>query len=103
MPDPRAQQFLDIPELPPLILPTHPPHHSSLPPNERITQERLQGLLKTIEPGLLTPEEIDLLAFVVHARSHAFAWEYEEKGFFDPRYFPDYKILLNSELYLRFL
>ncbi len=92
MPNPRAQQFIDIPELPPLILPTHPPHHTTLPADDRMTQERLQGLLKTIEDGLLTAEETNLLAFVVHARSHAFAWEYSEKGFFDPRYFPDYKI-----------
>ncbi|RDX44194.1 hypothetical protein OH76DRAFT_1360014, partial [Lentinus brumalis] len=57
-----------------------------------MTPEHLEGLLKTIEPGLLTPEEVDLLAFVVHSRARAFAWEYAEKGFFDPRYFPDYKI-----------
>lgn len=92
MPDPRAQQFLDIPELPPLLLPTHPPHYTTLPADSRMTQERLLGLLKTIEEGLLTPEETDLLAFVVHSRARAFAWEYAEKGFFDPRYFPDYKI-----------
>ncbi|RDX46375.1 hypothetical protein OH76DRAFT_1329929, partial [Lentinus brumalis] len=92
MPDPRAQQFLEIPELPPLILPSHPPRYLDLPPDTRMTPEHLEGLLKTIEPGLLTPEEVDLLAFVVHSRARAFAWEYAEKGFFDPRYFPDYKI-----------
>lgn len=92
MPDPRAQQFLDIPELPPLILPTRPPAYSSLPADERMTQDRLEGLLKTVEPDLLSSEEVNLLAFVVHARARAFAWEYSEKGFFDPRYYPDYKI-----------
>lgn len=92
MPDPRAQQFSEIPELPPLTLPTHPPHHSALPPDSRMTQERLQGLLKTIEADFLSPDEINLLAFLVHARSHAFAWVYEEKGFFDSAYFPPYEI-----------
>ncbi len=92
MPDPRAQQFLDIPELPPLSLPTHPLHYTRLPADDRMTQERLEKLLQTIEPGLLTQDEINLLAFVAHSRSHAFAWDYTEKGFFDPRYFPDYRI-----------
>ncbi|KAM5539997.1 hypothetical protein V8D89_006329, partial [Ganoderma adspersum] len=92
MPDPRAQQFSEIPELPPLILPTHPPARFDLPLNPRITRERLDGLLATIEPGFLSDAEVDLIAFVVVSYSNAFAWEYEEKGFFDPRYFPDYKI-----------
>ncbi|PIL30703.1 hypothetical protein GSI_06871 [Ganoderma sinense ZZ0214-1] len=92
MPDPRAQQFAEIPELPPLVLPTHPPARSTLPLDSRMTRERLDGLLATIEPGFLSEEEVDLLAFVVVSYSRAFAWEYEEKGFFDPQYFPDYKI-----------
>ncbi len=92
MPNPRAQQFLNIPELPPLASSTCPLHYSLLPTDDCMTPEQLLGLLKTIESGLLTKEETNLLAFVVHARSHAFTWTYKEKGFFDPAYFPDHKI-----------
>ena len=92
MPDPRAQQFTEIPEMPPLTLPTHPPARSTLSLNARMTRDRLDRLLATVEQDFLSSDELDLLAFIAVSYSNAFAWEYDEKGFFDPQYFPDYKI-----------
>ncbi|KAI0739252.1 hypothetical protein C8Q80DRAFT_1066571, partial [Daedaleopsis nitida] len=92
MPDPRAQQFSEIPELPPLTLPTNPPHYSTLPPHTHMSQEHLQGLLKTIEADLLTPEEVNLITYLVHAHLRAFTWVYKEKGYLNTTYFPPYDI-----------
>ena len=49
-------------------------------------------MLSKIEPDLLTFEEINLLAFVVHKREKAFAFEYAEKGTFSRLFYPDYEI-----------
>ncbi|KAI0040408.1 hypothetical protein FA95DRAFT_1479061, partial [Auriscalpium vulgare] len=92
MPNPSAQQFKPIP-LPTLEpLPTRPPPLSSFVPTERMTQERFDLLLATIEPDFLSEDEVALLGVVVARREHAFAFEYAEKGIFKQEYYPDYEI-----------
>lgn len=91
-PDPRAQEFKEIPPAILLDLPTRPTSYKNLDFSGRVTLERLEGMLASIEPGTLTPKETDLLAFVVVHRGKAFAWNYAEKGYFSREYYPDYEI-----------
>ncbi|KAF9053508.1 hypothetical protein BJ165DRAFT_1338916, partial [Panaeolus papilionaceus] len=91
-PDPTAPKFKPIPFPNIQPLPTHPPPRATLEYNDRITSSRLDIILSTIEPDFLSEQEIDLLAFVVVERSHAFAFNFKEKGMFDPQYYPDYEI-----------
>lgn len=49
-------------------------------------------MLHKLLPGILSKEEINLLAFVVVNRGKAFAWSYAEKGYFSRDYYPDYEI-----------
>ena len=92
MPNPEAQQFLDIPAPVPTILPTHPPDYRTLHFGSRVSRERLELMLGKIEPNTLTAEEINLLVFVVTKCEMAFAFVYAEKGTFSRQYYPDYKI-----------
>lgn len=91
-PDPRAQEFKEIPPAVLLELPTHPSNYHNLDFSGRVTLERLEGMLDSIEPGALTPDETNLIAFVVVKRGKAFAWNYAEKGYFSREYYPDYEI-----------
>ncbi|THU79043.1 hypothetical protein K435DRAFT_811034 [Dendrothele bispora CBS 962.96] len=79
MPNPEAQQFKRIPPPTPLKLPTRPIPYKQLKFGKRVTLECLEAMLAKIEPGILTPQEIDLLAFVVVSREEAFAFCYAEK------------------------
>jgi hypothetical protein len=92
MPDPVAQQFSEIPTVIPTELPIHPPYYKSLNFGSRVTLERLESMLSKIQPNILTPQEIDLLSYVVIKREKAFAFNYSEKGTFLSEYFPDYEI-----------
>ncbi|THU80495.1 hypothetical protein K435DRAFT_845093 [Dendrothele bispora CBS 962.96] len=92
MPNPEAQQFKSIPRATPLKLPKNPPHYKTLKFGNRVTLERLELMLSKIEPGLLRPQEIDLLAYVVVKREMAFAFEHSERGSFSREYYPDYEI-----------
>ncbi|THV01744.1 hypothetical protein K435DRAFT_571006, partial [Dendrothele bispora CBS 962.96] len=92
MPNPEAQQFKSIPPPTPLVLPTHPIPYKQLKFGKRVTLERLEAMLAKIEPGILTPQEIDLLSFVVVSREEAFAFCYAEKGSFKREIYPDYEI-----------
>ena len=92
MPNPQAQQFKEIPPPIPTLLPTHLPDYRSLVLGKRVTRQRLQAMLDKIDPGLLSIDETNLLAFVVRARENAFAFEYAEKGNFSRDYYPDYEI-----------
>ncbi|KAJ7104910.1 hypothetical protein C8R44DRAFT_639725, partial [Mycena epipterygia] len=92
MPNPEAQFFREIP--PPQLtdLPTHPRDYRELKFGSRVTLPRLESMLARIEPGILSKQEIDLLAFVVVTRELAFAFQYSEKGCFSREYYPDYEI-----------
>ena len=92
MPNPEAQQFKPIPVANPIQLPFHPVDYKSLNFGNRVTLERLELMLSKIEPGILTPDELNLLAFVVVSHEKAFAFEYAEKGMFSRDYYPDYEI-----------
>jgi hypothetical protein len=92
MPDPQAQEFKDIPPPVLTILPVHPINYRQLDFGKRVTLERLETMLKTIEKGVLMEDEINLMAFVIVKRESAFAFNYAEKGFFSQEYFPDYEI-----------
>ena len=59
-PDPRAQEFKEIPPAVPLELPVCPPDYHSLDFSGRVTLERLEVMLAKIEPGMLTPDKINL-------------------------------------------
>ncbi len=92
MPDLSAQAFkpLEIPETIPL--PTSPPPYDALPFDDRMTRERLDIILATIPDGFLSPEEINLIAFVILDRRLAVAFTDHERGIFSRLWFPDYKI-----------
>lgn len=92
MPDPAAQVFKEIPELPPLDIPLNPPPIRELPFSDRITPERLDILLSKIPKGTLSPKATRAIAYVVTHRAKAFAFEYGEKGEFSRKYYPDYEI-----------
>ena len=92
MPDPSGQTFkrVEIPPLPPLSFEV--PTLSEFIPTERITQERLETMLKTIPEKFLHPREIDLLVSVIRNRENAIAFTDAERGTFSRKYFPDYQI-----------
>ncbi|GBE81483.1 hypothetical protein SCP_0312120 [Sparassis crispa] len=67
-------------DIPPFVpLPTHPPPCSEFTPTERMTQERLDTIMAKIEPGFLSEQELDLIAFVLVRRQNAIAWTDEER------------------------
>ena len=92
MPDPSGQVFkhVEIPELP--SLPFETTALTKFIPTARITQERLDVMLKTIPEGFLSPHEIDLLVFIIRTREAAIAFTDAERGTFSQKYFPDYQI-----------
>ncbi|THU80245.1 hypothetical protein K435DRAFT_617487, partial [Dendrothele bispora CBS 962.96] len=92
MPNPEAQQFKPLPKPVPIPLPRNPPPYQELEFGTIVTKEWLEMMLSKIEPGLLTPKEINLLAFVLVRREKAFAFEHYERGTFSPEYYPDYEI-----------
>ncbi|KAF8902986.1 hypothetical protein CPB85DRAFT_1226753, partial [Mucidula mucida] len=92
MPDPEAQKFGEIPVLPPTKLPTHPVDYRELVYDEIITADRMQYLLDKIDHTAFTKDEINLFAYVILARSKAFAFVSKERGTFDPKYYPDYEV-----------
>ncbi len=91
-PDPVAQQFKPIPPPIPTTMPSQPQKFSSLKFGRRVTRERFEDMMKKMEPGILRPKELDLLAYVVVKREAAFAWEQSERGSFSREYYPDYEI-----------
>ncbi|KAJ3743874.1 hypothetical protein DFH05DRAFT_1376212, partial [Lentinula detonsa] len=91
-PNPAAQQFKEIPDAVPIRLPTHPVDYRKLDFSGRVTLERLESMLKKIEPGVLSEAETNLIAYIVVQRGNAFAWTYAEKGYFSRKYYPDYEI-----------
>ncbi|KJA17083.1 hypothetical protein HYPSUDRAFT_93092, partial [Hypholoma sublateritium FD-334 SS-4] len=92
MPDPVSQQYksIPLPELQPL--PITPPPLEDFQPTDRMTQERFDRLIATVPDGFLSEEEIALLGYVVATREGAFAFSFEEKGYFKPEFYPDYEI-----------
>ncbi|KAJ3870981.1 hypothetical protein F5051DRAFT_341484, partial [Lentinula edodes] len=91
-PDPRAQEFKEVPAAVPLKLPVRPVDYHDLDFSGRVTLERLEDMLQKILPGTLTEDETNLIAFIVVNRGKAFAWNWAEKGFFSRDYYPDYEI-----------
>jgi hypothetical protein len=91
MPNPEAHFFREIPRTTLTDLPTHPPDYRKLKFGRRVTLERLELMLSKIPQGILSKEEIDLLAYIVVAREFAFAFQYSEKGSFSSEYYPDYE------------
>jgi hypothetical protein len=92
MPDPAGQEFkpIIIPELPPL--PLYPPVYADFEPTERLSQSRLDKIISTIPQNFLSPQEIDLLTYVLHSRDKALAFKDCERGMFSHEYYPDYEI-----------
>ncbi|KAF8214615.1 hypothetical protein K438DRAFT_1476516, partial [Mycena galopus ATCC 62051] len=90
-PDPHAHFFRPIPRTSFTVLPTHPPDYRSLPFGSRVTLKRLESMLSKIEPGILSTDKTNLLAYITVIRESAFAFEYSEKGSFSRDYYPDYK------------
>ncbi|KAJ3924295.1 MAG: hypothetical protein NXY57DRAFT_1045051, partial [Lentinula lateritia] len=76
-PDPRAQEFKEIPAAVPLKLPVRPVDYHNLDFSGRVTLERLEDMLRKIP---------------LVNRGKAFAWNWAEKGFFSRDYYPDYEI-----------
>jgi hypothetical protein len=76
-----------------LPLPTNPP---DFVPVGRITRERLDQM--HIGKDFLTPEEIKLAEWVICQHEKAFAWTDEERGCFDPEYFPPIEIPIISHI-----
>jgi hypothetical protein len=68
-------------------LPTHPPDFT---PTGRITQARRNQM--ALGKGLLLPEEVKLAEWIVCTHESAFAWDDEERGSFDPKYFAPIEI-----------
>ncbi len=92
MPDPVSQQYKAIPIPKKHPLPIKPPPLEEFVPTERMTRERFDRLIATIPEGFLRPEEVALLGLVVSTREDAFAFTFEEKGYFKREYYPDYEI-----------
>ncbi len=92
MPNPEVQYFREIPTPIPISLPLEPIDYHRLSFGSRVMLERLELMLEKIKPGILSKEEIDLLAFVVVQHESAFAFDYAEKGSFSQEYYPDYEI-----------
>ena len=92
MPDPQGQVLkrVIIPDLSPL--PFTVPALTDFVPTERITQERLEIMLKTIPKDFLLPREIDLLVFILRNHEKSIAFKDAERGTFSREYFPDYEI-----------
>ncbi|KAF8205306.1 hypothetical protein K438DRAFT_1497433, partial [Mycena galopus ATCC 62051] len=63
-PDPHAHFFRPIPRTSFTVLPTHPPDYRSLPFGSRVTLKRLESMLSKIEPGILSTDETNLLAYI---------------------------------------
>ncbi|KAJ7301937.1 hypothetical protein DFH08DRAFT_626117, partial [Mycena albidolilacea] len=89
-PDLEANAFLPIPRTSFTDLPTHPSDYRSLKFGSRVTLLRLESMLAKIQPGILSEDETNLLAFIAVTRESAFAFEYAEKGSFSREYYPDY-------------
>jgi hypothetical protein len=92
MPDPAGQEFkpIIIPELPPL--PLYPLVYADFEPTERLSQSWLDKIISTIPQNFLSPQEIDLLTYVLRFRDKALAFEDCEHGTFSCEYYPDYEI-----------
>jgi hypothetical protein len=92
MPDPMGQVFkcVEIPKLPPLPFDVTP--LTEFQPTDRIMQERLDSMLKTIPKNFLLPHEIDLLVYILRNWEAAIAFTDAEQGTFSRTYFPDYEI-----------
>jgi hypothetical protein len=92
MPDPVGQIFkrVMIPDLSPL--PLDIPFLSDFTPTERLTQERLDTMLRTVPDSFLLPREIDLLVYILSNRERGIAFTDAERGTFSRDYFPDYEI-----------
>ncbi|TFY52589.1 hypothetical protein EVJ58_g9929 [Rhodofomes roseus] len=92
MPNPSAQKLvpIEVPTPPPLS--TNPAPRSQFTSTQRLTQERLDAILKTVPDGFLTEAELDLMVHVLDVNQQALAWTEEERGTFSSKYFPDYEI-----------
>ena len=92
MPNPSSQKFkpISIPE--PEPLPHCPPSRSAFVPTARLTQERLDAILRTVPDGFLSSQELDLLVVVLDRRQQALAFDDSERGIFSRAYYPDYEI-----------
>ncbi|TFY61408.1 hypothetical protein EVJ58_g4516 [Rhodofomes roseus] len=92
MPNPSAQKLVPIEVPTPPPLPRKPMPRSQFVPTQRLTQERLEAIIKTVPDGFLTEAELDLMVHVLGINEQALAWTEEERGTFSPKYFPDYEI-----------
>ncbi|KAF8287019.1 hypothetical protein DL93DRAFT_2146843, partial [Clavulina sp. PMI_390] len=90
MPNMRRERYQPIPE--PVVpeLPHHPPRWQDYPYSAKVTPERLEIIMKGIEPGFLSEEEKSLLIWVVSQNEAAIAFDDSERGTFKPEFFPDY-------------
>ncbi|KAJ7301024.1 hypothetical protein DFH08DRAFT_636850, partial [Mycena albidolilacea] len=90
-PNHQSSVFKDAPATTLTDLPFHPPDYRTLKFGKRVTLERLESMLAKIEPGILSNDETNLLAYITVLRESAFAFEYAEKGSFRKELYPDYE------------
>lgn len=92
MPNPSAQKFRPINIPVPPIISHHPPPSSALSLDGRLTRERLDDILGRIPSNFLWPQELDLMASVLHQFQDTLAWSDNERGTLSREIFPDYVV-----------
>ena len=92
MPNPEAIVFkpIKVGVLPRLT--TSPRPLAEFIPTERLTNERLERMLKSIPSQFLWPAEIDLMVDVLVRREKAIAFCDNERGVLSRSHYPDYEI-----------
>lgn len=63
------------------------PRFTSLVKGARLTEERLQGILNTVQ-DILTPQEVEMFTHILYNREASLAWEFSECGRIDPDVVP---------------
>jgi len=70
--------------------PTHPPPIDKFAYTQKLTQPRIETILNNMDRDFLSPEEQDLLFWVLTENEDAIAFDDNDCGRFKAEYFPDY-------------
>jgi hypothetical protein len=89
-PDHSAPSYKDIHVPPRERLPTYPRPLHQFESTGRLTQERLEMILKNQPKGFLSDDELALMVEVLARNNRALAFDDSERGTFSREHFPDY-------------
>ncbi|HZZ17678.1 MAG TPA: hypothetical protein VFE08_17165, partial [Candidatus Sulfotelmatobacter sp.] len=90
MPPMKREPYKPIPI--PIIpdLPAYPPPLDNLSYTPRLSEERIQQIIRNIPEGFLSNSELALLLWVAMQNEDAIAFDDSERGTYKSEYFPDY-------------